>query len=101
MNKTIYYNNLYSIYKELLTAKESEIFSLYYEENLSMGEIATNKNITRSAVGNTIKIVENKLTDFENKLHIDKRNQMLEKLKKNTANNEDLSQKIAQILSIV
>lgn len=100
MNKTIYYNNLYSIYKELLTAKESEIFSLYYEENLSMGEIATNKNITRSAVGNTIKIVENKLTDFENKLHIDKRNQMLEKLKKNTANNEDLSQKIAQILDI-
>ena len=57
MDKVVYFNNLFTIYKELLTLKEQEIFSLYYEENLSMGEIALNKDISRSAVGSTVKIV--------------------------------------------
>lgn len=65
MDKVLYYNELYCLYKELLTKKESEIFSLYYEENNSMGEIASLLNISRSAVGNTIKIVEKKLDKYE------------------------------------
>lgn len=65
MDKFLYFNELYCIYKGLLTEKESEIFSLYYEENNSMGEIAELKNISRSAVGSTIKIVENKLEKYE------------------------------------
>ena len=59
MNKFLYYNDLFNLYKELLTTKEKEIFALYYEENYSMGEISENLNISRSAVGNTVKIVEN------------------------------------------
>ena len=58
MDKILYYNNLFSIYRELLTKKEQNIFSLYYEENLSLSEIAENLQITRSAVGNTVKNVE-------------------------------------------
>lgn len=65
MDKFLYFNELYCIYKDLLTEKECEIFSLYYEENNSMGEIAELKKISRSAVGNTIKIVENKLEKYE------------------------------------
>ena len=65
MNKVIYYNELFSYYKELLTLKEQEVFSLYYEENLSMGEIAELKNISRSAVGFKIKKVEEKLANYE------------------------------------
>ena len=57
MNKVLYYNELFSYYKELLTKKEQEVFSLYYEENLSMGEIALLKNISRSAVGFMLKKV--------------------------------------------
>ena len=60
MNKVLYYNELFSYYKELLTKKEQEVFSLYYEENLSMGEIAQIKNISRSAIGFKIKNVEEK-----------------------------------------
>ena len=54
MDKFFYYNNLFSVYQNLLTLKEQNIFSLYYEENLSLGEIAENLHISRSAVGNTV-----------------------------------------------
>ena len=70
MDKVVYFNNLFAIYRELLTLKEQEIFSLYYEENLSMGEIAENKDISRSAVGSTVKIVEKKLENYESILNV-------------------------------
>ena len=40
MDKFFYYNNLFSVYRNLLTLKEQNVFSLYYEENLSLSEIA-------------------------------------------------------------
>ena len=58
MDKFFYYNNLFSVYRNLLTLKEQNIFSLYYEEDLSLSEIAENLEISRSAVGNTVKTVE-------------------------------------------
>ncbi len=81
MNKVLYYNQLFAVYKKLLTDKECEIFAYYYEENLSMGEIALLKNISRSAVGSQIKKVETKLRDYEMKLQIVKKNEKLRKLK--------------------
>ena len=69
MDKVIYYNELYACYGELLTKKEQEIFTLYYEENLSMGEIAQMKRISRSGVGATVKNVEEKLTNYEKVIH--------------------------------
>ncbi len=65
MNKVLYYNELFSYYKELLTPKEQDVFALYYEENLTMSEIAQLKNISRSAVGFKIKKVETKLENYE------------------------------------
>ncbi len=79
MNKILYYNELFSYYKELLTKKEQEVFSLYYEENLSMGEIALLKNISRSAVGFMIKKVTEKLDNYEKIL---KKNEIFHKLQK-------------------
>ena len=77
MNKVLYYNSLFTIYKELLTQKEQNIFSLYYEENLSLSEIAENLKITRSAVGNTVKTVEKKLDFYEEKLKVFEKNSLL------------------------
>ncbi len=79
MNKVMYYNELFSYYKELLTKKEQEVFSLYYEENLSMGEIAQIKNISRSAIGFKIKNVEEKLDNYEKIL---KKREIFHKLQK-------------------
>lgn len=98
MNKVLYYNNLFTIYRELLTQKEQNIFSLYYEENLSLSEIAENLKITRSAVGNTVKTVEKKLDFYENKLKVYEKNSLLN-LALNDNINNDLKNKILENLN--
>ena len=69
MDKVLYYNELFSCYGELLTKKEQELFSIYYEENLSMGEIAELKKVSRSGVGARIKRIEKKLEYYESIIH--------------------------------
>lgn len=68
--KYIYYNNLFDIYSELLTDKEKETFSLYYQEDLSLSEIADNNNISKSAVGKMVKTILEKLDNYEKILKI-------------------------------
>ena len=68
--KYIYYNNLYDIYESMLTIKEKEVFKEYYQEDLSLSEIADYKNISKSAVGKMVKTILEKLDNFEDKLHI-------------------------------
>lgn len=70
MEKYIYYGSLYSIYKDLLTENNQNIFSLYYEENLTLQEIADNLNVSKSYVGNVIKKCEKKLDSLENSLKV-------------------------------
>lgn len=74
MEKFIYYNDLYLIYKDLINIKNQEIFDLYYGENLSMQEIADIKKISKSRVGLVIKNVEKKLDYYESILKIKNRN---------------------------
>jgi hypothetical protein len=69
MNR-VYLNNLFDIYESLLNDREKEIFSSYYEEDLSLSEIADNLSVTRNAVHKTIKTVEEKLLNYETKLRI-------------------------------
>ena len=74
MEKFFYYNNLYLIYKNLLKESNSLIFDLYYGENMTMQEIADNLHLSKSRIGSIIKNVEKKLDDYENKLHLYKKN---------------------------
>lgn len=97
MDKFFYYNDLFSIYRELLTENEKKIFSYYYEENLSMGEISSNVGVSRSAIGNTIKTVEKKLDYYEGVLKLCyKRKQILEIL--STPNYKVLKEQIESII---
>lgn len=77
MEKFIYYNELYLIYKDLLNDNNRELFDLYYGDNLSMQEIADIKNISKSRVGIVIKNVEKKLDNYEKLLKIYENNQKL------------------------
>lgn len=70
MEEFVYYNNLFDIYSELLTEKEIDTFKDYYQEDLSLSEIAESNNISRAAVQKTIKNVIDKLISYESKLHI-------------------------------
>ena len=62
--------NLLDIYESQLTDREKEIFKYYYYEDLSLSEIGENLNITRTGVFNTLKKVEEKLTQFEASLKL-------------------------------
>ena len=97
MENFVYYNNLYDIYGELLTEKEQEVFHDYYQEDLSLAEIADNKKVSRSAVQKMIKIVLEKLNYYEEKLSVNKKNcQLNELLRINKI--EDIKTEIEKIL---
>ena len=68
MDKQIYITNLYDIYYKLLTEKQQKYFEDYYFENLSLKEISENYSVSRNAIYNVIKEVEEKLNYYENNL---------------------------------
>ena len=70
MEDFLYYNDLFDIYGDLLTDNEKENFLEYYQEDLSLSEIASNKNVSRNAIHKTLKIVIDKLNNYEAKLHV-------------------------------
>ena len=81
MENREYLNSLFDIYKELLTNKEQQAFSEHYIEDLSMQEIADNPNVSKSNIGMIVKRAEQKLKDYESKLHIlEKNNKIKEAL---------------------
>jgi len=97
MEKFIYYNELYLIYKDLLNKQTSEIFNLYYGENLSMQEIADIKSISKARVGVIIKNAEKNLEIYENSLHNYKTNQELNNILE-LSNIDDMKNRIENIL---
>lgn len=62
--------NLFDIYKELLTDKQQNYFKNYYYEDLSLSEIADNYSVSKTIIGKTINLTENKLKEYESILHI-------------------------------
>lgn len=79
MNEFVYYSELFHIYGFLLTDNQKEIFSLYYDENLSLSEIAEYKKVSKSYVGKIVDETRTKLDYFESNL---KHYELLQKLEK-------------------
>mgnify|MGYP005763195531 FL=1 len=82
---------LFEQYKELLTDKQKEIVSLYYDEDYSLGEISENLNVSRQGVYDTLKRSEKILKEYEKKLHL------VENLKKQECFINNVSDKIVDI----
>jgi len=97
MEKFVYYTKLFDCYKELLNENEKNTFSSYYENNLSMQEIAENRGVSKSAIGATIKNVEMKLTSYERVLHLESKQEKLNNLIK-TIQDENLKKELEKIL---
>ena len=68
MDKKIEISMLWQIYGALLTEKQKEYIDYYYNEDLSLAEIAQNDGITRQGVRDIIKKGEKKLFEYEEKL---------------------------------
>ena len=64
---------LLDLYGEALTEKQRDYLNHYYNDDLSLSEIAENEGITRQGVRDAIKRAENLLFDMENKLKFSKK----------------------------
>lgn len=58
---------LYDFYGDLLTERQKEFYDLYYNDDLSLTEIAENYDITRQGVRDIIVRAEKTLEDIEEK----------------------------------
>ena len=70
---------LFDFYGQLLTDKQQEAIEMYYNEDLSLAEIASECNISRQGVRDSIKRGEMQLLDFEESLGLAKKFKDIEK----------------------
>ncbi len=68
LEKKVRISNLYFFYGKLLTEKQNTVINLYYNEDTSLGEIASLLQITRQAVKDCLKKAEITLESAESKL---------------------------------
>ncbi len=66
-NQTYRMTMLYDFYGELLTERQKEFFDLYYNEDLSLAEIAENAGISRQGVRDVIVRAEGIMQEMEDK----------------------------------
>lgn len=73
MAKDLNISILMDFYGEMLTPKRLEALDMYYNQDLSLGEIAEEISISRQGVRDCIKHGEAQLLGFEEKLGLAKR----------------------------
>ena len=72
-NQTFRMTMLFDFYGELLTDRQKEFFDLYYNEDLSLSEIAENSGISRQGVRDVIVRAEKAMQEVEDKTGIIRR----------------------------
>ena len=65
MAKDLYVSALLDVYGSFLSEKQREPVMMYYNEDLSLSEIAENEGITRQGVSDLIKRAESQLRELE------------------------------------
>ncbi len=96
IEKTERINLLFDIYENLLTSHQIQIFQSYYQDDLSLKEIAEDLDISRNAVHDVLKRVEIILEDYESKMHLlDK----IEEINSILENHNELKNKVMKILN--
>lgn len=70
MERKVEISMLLQIYGKLLTKKQQDVMNLYYNDDLSLSEIAEINKISRQGVNDIIKKGETNLLEYEKVLHI-------------------------------
>lgn len=68
MQKNLEVSVLLDFYGTMLTDKQRDVVELYYNEDLSLAEIAAHSGITRQGVRDSIKRAEAQLIEYEERL---------------------------------
>ena len=108
MEKNVEISVLWQLYGKVLTEKQYEVLTDYYNNDLSLSEIAENNNITRQAVRDIIKKGENKLYELEENISLMKKvlaegkivnniEKELDEIEKLTNSDKEVIQKINNI----
>ena len=85
---------LFDFYGEVLTEKQQNMVELYYNNDLSLSEIAENEGITRQGVRDAIKRAEAQLFSFEEHIGLCER---LEKMRKGLSEISELTSVINEV----
>ena len=70
MGKREYLIILYDFYGNLFNETQKTYFEEYYFNNLSLGEISENYNISRNAIHKTLKQMQKKLLYYQDNLNL-------------------------------
>ncbi len=99
MPKDLFVSGLLDVYGVFLSEKQRNLAEFYYNDDLSLSEIAENEGITRQGVCDIIKRAEAQLRAFEKECKYCEKFSKLKGLSKEIrkGNNEDIS----QILDII
>lgn len=100
--KTTRINFLFDFYQSLLTDKQRTYMKLYYLEDLSLGEIAGEYDVSRQAVYDNVRRTESMLEDYELKLNLfskfQQRMRIVEQMEQLLTDHPDQTEKMKKLL---
>ena len=88
---------LFDYYESLLTDGQKNYFIDYYFNNLSLSEISENFNVSRNAVSKELKLIVDKLNNYEDKLKLYYKDNKIRKVI-NSIDDEIIKDKLNKIL---
>ncbi len=89
MSKNLNITLLADFYGNFLTDKQREVIEMYYNDDLSLAEIAQHTGISRQGVRDSIKRGEQTLLDAEEKLHLSQKFLNFQKSRSSIVKNVD------------
>ena len=104
MAKDLRVSFLLDFYGDMLTDTQREVVDAYYNEDLSLAEIAQDRDITRQGVRDAIKRAEQQLLEMEDRLGLARRFQEIQKaltlICDCALNIQDLNEQTGQVAGI-
>lgn len=92
MAKDLYIGALLDVYGAFLSGKQREIMAHYFNDDLSLAEIAENEGITRQAVSDIIRRGESALKKYESECrYCEKINSLKNICRSNASDSEKVS----------
>lgn len=98
MSKDLYYSTLLDVYGKTLNKRQLDVMTAYYNEDLSLSEIADNMQISKQGVRDIIKRAEAHLMQLEMQLSFIEKARSREKLLIDIAKNiEEISLSVQEM----